>query len=176
MANHFRKSFGRPVRTRQLLVAEADIAAARKLLLLLANADELPTRKARSRGCADAGSGNRSQIVDDAMFAFVLRQRRLKIFGESFTSEAPFAMLLTLYLNEHRDPQMSVRSLTKLAWLPYTTVVRWVDELERDGWIARNADVSDRRQVKGGLKLSDKGRAALERLFGWAEEEADAEE
>jgi DNA-binding MarR family transcriptional regulator len=170
MANHFRKSFDRPVAVRQLLVAEADIAAGEKLLRLLANADGIAGKPAtRRQRPGDEGTSSRSHAAAEAAFAFALRQRRLKVFGESFTAEAPFAMLLTLYVHGDREPDMSVRSLTKLAWLPYTTVVRWVQDLERDGWIERNHDITDRRKVKGGIKLSDRARTALEQAFSWAE-------
>jgi DNA-binding MarR family transcriptional regulator len=66
-------------------------------------------------------------------------------------------------VNEEREPDISVRLLGKLAWLAYTTAVRWVDELESKGLVRRQAHPSDGRA--GRVQLTKKARAALEKLF-----------
>lgn len=108
-----------------------------------------------------------SPVREAAERAFAFRQRRMEMFDGSFATEPPFALLLALYVHEEREPDISVRMLAKLAWLAYTTAVRWVDELEREGLVEREAHPGDGRA--GRVQLTKKARAALETLFGGPE-------
>jgi DNA-binding MarR family transcriptional regulator len=67
---------------------------------------------------------------------------------------------------EGREPEISVRLLAKLAWLAYTTTVRWVDELNQKGWVRLDTHRSDGRAHR--VELTEKARAALEELFSGA--------
>jgi hypothetical protein len=150
--------------SRHLLVHDSEIEAARTLLQLLAN------EGATAQGRRDAGgttpAAKRSPIRDKAEDVFAFRQRRMEMFDGSFGSEAPFALLLTLYVCEGREPEISVRLLAKLAWLAYTTTVRWVDELDQKGWVRLDTHRSDGRAHR--VELTEKARAALEELFSGA--------
>jgi DNA-binding MarR family transcriptional regulator len=151
-----------------LLIHDSEIAAARTLLLLLANSGGEADDSTEVR--ASALATDPSPIRDRAEQAFALRQRRMELFERfegSFGTEPPFALLLTLYVHEEREPDISVRLLAKLAWLAYTTVVRWVDELESKGLIQRQAHPSDGRA--GRVQLTKKARSALENLFSGAD-------
>jgi DNA-binding MarR family transcriptional regulator len=144
------------------LVHDSEVAAARTLLQLLAN----------SGASADDGAlpGTRlpatghSAARDKAEEAFALRQRRMEMFEGSIGTESPFALLVTLYVYEDREPDISVRLLAKLAWLAYTTTVRWVDELDREGLVRLKPHRSDARAHR--VALTKMARAALEKLCG----------
>jgi DNA-binding MarR family transcriptional regulator len=148
--------------SRHLLVHDSDIAAARVLLTMLANSGGKagPPLQEKPKTLATTSS----RVRDAAESAYAFRQRRMEMFAGRFSTEPPFALLLALYVNEERTADISVRLLAKLAWVAYTTVVRWVDDLECEGLVEREAHPDDGRA--GRVQLTKKGRAALETLFG----------
>jgi DNA-binding MarR family transcriptional regulator len=96
-----------------------------------------------------------------------MRLRRIEILGETFSTEAPFAILLALYTTEHRDAPVIITRVNEVACLAQTTTLRWLSVLASEGWITRSKIAGDRRRVF--LSLTDQARIALDQLFSWPE-------
>ena len=144
---------------RRLVVAEADIAAAQRLLEVVV--------KAASPGSGApfkdplSGPVDRGDMIRRARTACELRERRLHSF--TFHAEAPFALLLVLYANEEWEPIVTLTRLTHLAWMSVSTCIRWLEVLETQGLINRKDDAEDKRKTL--VSLSAKGRGSLDELF-----------
>lgn len=110
-------------------------------------------------------SSSREYMLQQAQAALALRQRRLELFGDALSAEAPFAMLLALYVNEDREPVLTLTRLTQLSWVNPSTAIRWLEVLVDDGWIDRATDPDDLRKVR--LSMSTKARQKLDELFRW---------
>ena len=136
---------------RRLVVAEADIAAAQRLLEVVV--------KAASPGSGApfkdplSGPVDRGDMIRRARTACELRERRLHSF--TFHAEAPFALLLVLYANEEWEPIVTLTRLTHLAWMSVSTCIRWLEVLETQGLINRKDDAEDKRKTL--VSLSAKG-------------------
>ena len=96
-----------------------------------------------------------------------LRAARRGIFGNALFGEPAWEVLLELYEAQLTHRSESVSSLCIASGVPATTALRWIQNLENDGWIERTADPKDRRRVF--VKLSQKGQDAMNRLFARSE-------
>ena len=145
---------------RRLLVAEEDVAAARRLLSVLApsGADHGEEQERRP----DA-----QEVRQRAHIELALRQRRMQIFEESLATEVAFALLLALYVAEGHEPIANMTRLSKLAAVQLTTTQRWVGFLIQKGLIKRAKPGKDRR--KAVLSLTAEARSKLDELFSWTE-------
>lgn len=76
-----------------------------------------------------------------------LRRRRLRIrhFPKCYFSEGAWAILLDLFVCQHRGRKVSTISACLASEVPETTALRWLEVLEKDGFIRREAAGSDRR-------------------------------
>jgi DNA-binding MarR family transcriptional regulator len=88
------------------------------------------------------------------------RRTRSELFEEAMFGEPAWDMLLALYVAEGQGRQQTVSRITSWADAPQTTALRWLEYLERENLISREANPLDRRSVF--LKMTDKGRATLE--------------
>jgi DNA-binding MarR family transcriptional regulator len=77
--------------------------------------------------------------------------------------EPAWDMLLELFAAERLGKKFSVSGLCYCSGVPATTALRWIDRLEKVGWINREADEADRRRYW--VRLSDRGSAAMLRYF-----------
>lgn len=87
-------------------------------------------------------------------------QRVLQAAGVQL-DRAGTALLYQLHL--HPDSAPRVTSLAALLGVDTPTVTRKVQQLERDGYVARSADEADRRAIR--ISLTATGSDALERLM-----------
>jgi DNA-binding MarR family transcriptional regulator len=142
-------------RRRVVWIADDDVATARRLLELLEDAP----------GPDGRDPGDRRLAVDRARSTLSLRKRRVELLGELFASEPPFALLIALYANESRYPEMSLGDLNELASVTPTTALRWLDDLVASGWIERRR--LPRRKTR--LSLTTKARTGLDKLLSWPE-------
>lgn len=162
MAKRKRKLFdASPPLGRQIVVSDADVAAAERLLSMLVASESRRGKPGDSALHSEVD--NPSVLLAEAWRAFALRQRRLKVFGKGFTAEPPFAILLTLYVTENLEPIITISRLSELAMLSLTTVLRWLDQLTDGKWIERTEDKSDGRRVH--IALTNKARLALQQVF-----------
>jgi DNA-binding MarR family transcriptional regulator len=82
------------------------------------------------------------------MVADILRLRRLrdKLFGGDLFGEPAWDMLLEVYAAEWTGRKLSVSGACYASGVPSSTALRWILRLERDGWLRRIGDPSDRRR------------------------------
>lgn len=90
-----------------------------------------------------------------------LRRRRVRSrhFPKCYFSEGAWAMLLDLFVCQHRGRKVSTISACLASEVPETTALRWLEALEKDGFVKREAAGSDRR-VKY-VTLTDSGHEAV---------------
>lgn len=92
-----------------------------------------------------------------------LRARRQRFFGDSLFGEPAWDMLLELYEAKYRGRRVGVTSLCYGSGVPMTTALRWITNLERDGWVVRARDSTDHRRVW--VDPTDKTIRAVKSLF-----------
>lgn len=142
-------SFDRDDPTRTVTLSTREIRDAVRLLGRLAEYDQ-------SEG------GSRAVFVGRARRVIAERRRRIGIFGVSMFGEPAWDMLLVLYTEEGRQ-RLTVGKLISATGHAPTTAQRWLDYLERQGLIRREAHPLDRRSTF--VELADKGCNALDAYF-----------
>ena len=91
------------------------------------------------------------------------RRRRDAVFGGGLFVDPAWDILLHVYAGQLDNAAVSVADVTKETALPATTVLRWVERLERLGLLRRSRDKSDARRRS--IHLSPVGTAAMEQYF-----------
>jgi hypothetical protein len=91
----------------RLFVRADDIAAARRLLTLVAYAENDDDR---------SGSHVNADAAQQARAPLMLRGRRVEVLGPRFRSEQPFLILLALHGAERQEPQITKTRLMNLSW------------------------------------------------------------
>jgi len=148
-------------------MSDEDIAAARKFLEIIANAD-VGADVAGERGTAPAGAtgesartADQNAILHKAREVLAFSERRFRAFG--FSLESAFLLLLVLYTNEEWEPVVTITRLTQLSRIPNSTALRAVDLLVEKGFIERTHHSKDGRKTL--LSLSPAGRKRIEDFF-----------
>ena len=99
------------------------------------------------------------------------RHRRSTFFSAELFADPAWDILLDLFLAELQQRTVAVRELGRSSTVPSTILNRWLDKLEKDGWLGRKPDPSnpDRRVAA----LSAAGRSAMQAWLGeWIESRA----
>lgn len=95
------------------------------------------------------------------------RRRRTKIFAsDELFGEPAWDILLDLFIAAKERRRVSVTSACIGSAVPSTTALRWITILERNGFLAREADPGDARRVY--VKLSARGYSAMLEYFASA--------
>jgi DNA-binding MarR family transcriptional regulator len=92
-----------------------------------------------------------------------MRRNRDRFFGADMFADPAWDILLELYASALAQLRMSVTSLCAAAAVPPTTALRWINQLEEKGLIARKADPTDGRRHF--LMLSKEGCEAMNAYF-----------
>ena len=118
--------------------------------------------KLNDNGTPSLSSRSQAEIrlVREAIRA---RAARTSFFKARFFSDPAWDILLDLYLAELRQRRLSVSAIGVSADVPLTTLLRWLDTLQREGLIERAADPLDGRRVF--VTLSTKASAAMHSYF-----------
>lgn len=108
-----------------------------------------------------------SIAIDEARTEFVrrsraARQHRIKVFGTAIAREVPWDILLVLYMN-HEQTKVSVSSIHADVIAPQTTVLRWLNHLESEGFVERWPNPTDQRISFIGLSTA--GKCTLDLYF-----------
>jgi MarR family transcriptional regulator, temperature-dependent positive regulator of motility len=120
---------------------QANIA---KLDSLQDQLDDLRNRLMEHPSAAPADKAALGQIAQEIV---LLRQRRAAVFGNSdLFGEPAWEIFLTLYSAHEAQQKLSVTGVCEEARLPLATGLRWIDKLEKEGWVYRAADPVDRRR------------------------------
>ena len=133
-------------------MSDRDVAEARRLLSLLADAEsDLGVEAAAVPSTEAAASG---KLLDRAGAILAARRRREAIFGEP-----AWEMLLLLYVGES-ESRRTIGRLGDLAGISKSTTLRWIDYLDSRGLVRREPHPTDRRAVF--VELTRKGRRAID--------------
>lgn len=144
-----------PSQSRFYWLSDEDVGAAVRLLALLARGEGFDV---------PAGQPLVAPTLEErARHALALRQRRIALLGDMFSTEAPFAMLLALYAGRTRAAPHTVTELNEATRLPPSTALRWLGPLVSGGWVTRTRGSDARRSE---LRLTKKAGKALDELFG----------
>lgn len=92
-----------------------------------------------------------------------LRRNRDRFFGDDLFADPAWDILLELYAATLGQLRVSVTSLCHGAAVPATTALRWINQLEDRGLIARRDDPMDGRRHF--LMLSNEGLDAMNGYF-----------
>ena len=108
------------------------------------------------------------------LLRFVRRTRALReeFFSVDLFSDPAWEMLLYLYEAEITQQRPSIRDIPRQTKVAPTTVLRWLEALEGQGFIVRTPDPSDGRRVF--VSLSDEALARMDGLFVAIEDELEA--
>lgn len=91
----------------------------------------------------------------------LVRRRRIRpaFFADRLFNEAAVDVLLDLYISEHASGLVRTYRACMASWLPPTTALRQLDQLESRGLIARERNPNDKRSTL--VALTDLGRATI---------------
>lgn len=153
------KSF-RPVDDSSILrITERDVEDARRLLSLLVAGTGARWGEAPMPGECSGPDVSPPALMRRARDTLANRRRRQDIFGKAMFGEPAWEMLLLLYITEP-GPRQSISRLADESGASRTTALRWIDYLEGQGLIRREAHPNDRRIAF--VQLTQKGRQSIE--------------
>lgn len=92
------------------------------------------------------------------------RASRRQFFSADLFADPAWDILLELYALECEQRRISVSKLCLAAAVPSTTALRWLDKLQTDGMITRQADPLDARRVW--VSMSQAGFVAMGSYLG----------
>lgn len=138
----------------KVVVSERDAREAARLLQLLS---------AAINGQADLTGEqlpDREKLIERARLVLSSRQLRASYFNRAMFGEPAWDVLLALYITEGTEDPHSVGRIAELVQAPLTTVARWIDYLEKERMVCREAHPSDKRVIF--IRLLERGRQLLE--------------
>jgi DNA-binding MarR family transcriptional regulator len=144
-------------------LSERDLKDAARLFRRLADA------ALAANGLPEFPSGplatqDRETLISRARIVLNARRLRERHFNRIMFGEPAWDILLMLYASEQSAGRLTVSRLAEWVETPLTSVVRWVNFLEEEGLVARQAHPTDRRTFF--VVLLGKGRAALDAYLG----------
>jgi len=84
------------------------------------------------------------QLAREIVFS---RQRRAEVFGDGdLFGEPAWDIFLALYAAQEAEHKLSVTGVCEVAGVPLATGLRWIEKLEKEGWVYRTSDPVDRRR------------------------------
>lgn len=93
----------------------------------------------------------------------LVRGNRNRHFPAGYFSDPAWDILLDLDKAERENLNFHIANIGHDANIPLTTLLRYLATLEKDGFVTRGSDPTDRR--KSLVRLSDKGRELLDKVF-----------
>jgi DNA-binding MarR family transcriptional regulator len=148
--------------SKTVTVTEKDVRDAVRLFRLLADPTVLANGLPESFPSAEPA--DRQSLISRARIVLNSRRLRERYFNRAIFGEPAWDMLLVLYVTEQSDERLTMSRLAEWVQAPLTTVLRWMDYLEREQLVERQAHPTDRRIVF--VKLLEKGRKALNSYLG----------
>lgn len=143
--------------SRVVKLTTQDVDDARRLLSLLASNAERITIEPPTR----SGEGvflNKHSLLSKAKQVIANRRRRHEIFGSAMFGEPAWDMLLLLYALD-AGARQTLGRLSDMSGTTKTTALRWMDYLEQEQLVRREAHPTDRRAAV--LEITEKGRDAV---------------
>jgi len=94
---------------------------------------------------------------------YATRRTRSRFFPDDLFAEPAWDILLLLYGVEQSQERLSISAVCASVGAPATTVLRWIEKLERAGLISRQKHPTDRRV--SWLQLTQDCISRLDRFF-----------
>lgn len=142
---------------RTVRVSDRDVAEARRLLSLLADAQAGAPAEAEPE--ASMRGSPPAELLSRARAILEGRRRREALFGKTIFGEPAWEMLLLLYLGAS-ESRRTLGRLGELAGISKSTALRWIDYLDRQELVRREPHPTDKRAVF--VELTKKGRQSLD--------------
>lgn len=122
---------------------DSDQTSLAKLNSLQEQLDDLRNRLvAPNKDATDAAS--LGQVAREIVSS---RKRRAAVLGQSdLFGEPAWDILLGLYASAEAQQKLTVSGVGEVSGVPQTTAIRWIEKLEKDGWVRRVPDPVDRRR------------------------------
>ena len=89
-------------------------------------------------------SADEAEVVAQIISA---RRKRANRFSANLFADPAWDMMLELFLARLQGRRLATSELARLANVPVTTSLRWIDKLEADGWVRRVPDRHDLRRI-----------------------------
>jgi len=104
----------------------------------------------------------------DLFYNLVQKERlarliRLEMFDGSVVNDSSWPVLLELFTSHLDGARMRTRALCALSSLPQTTTLRYLDHLEKFGFVQREDDPMDQRITL--VSLTEVGASSMRRYF-----------
>lgn len=128
--------------------------------------EQLDQLRARLSADEQAGTGPELDPVESLRLVREIlrsRRRRNEVFGDDLFGEPAWDLLLELYAAEITQQRVSVSSACIASAVPPTTALRWIEKLEKEGWIGREGDPLDRRRYW--VFLKEQGIVAMRKYL-----------
>ena len=105
------------------------------------------------------GNGSNITLIDLACIIYETRQLRSRFFGNRFSGETAYDMMLFLYCELEKPRKTSVTGLAYASGCSATTGLRRIDWLVSNGLLEKELDPHDARRTW--VELSEKGLAQV---------------
>lgn len=136
-----------------------DVEDVTRLLRLLAS-DEKSSDVNGPRVVQEAEDRSAQWLLSKARKVIRDRQLRTEYFNPAMFGEGAWDILLILYVTDSAGARQTRASLARRLAMPASTVHRWIDYLEKERFVQRDAHPTDKRTSF--VRLLDKGRRALD--------------
>lgn len=144
---------------RAVTLTGRDREDARRLLALLSEHDREVAGSALPAALLQSIHTEQEQLREKARQILALRRKRCRLFSGAMFGEPAWEMLLTLYAADGAG-RLTVSGLALQSGSSKATALRWIDYLERQELIERQAHPTDQRAAFA--KLTEQGKEALE--------------
>jgi len=135
--------------TRMRAFPKDEVTASKQADLAKLNSlqDQLDDLRDRLMGDPSTAATDKAALGQLAREIVLLRQRRAAVFGDSgLFGEPAWEIFLALYAAHEAQQKLSVTGVCEEARLPLATGLRWIEKLEKEGWVYRAPDPVDRRR------------------------------
>lgn len=105
---------------------------------------------------------DQEKLIGRVRQSYIDRRKRIIYFGDWMFGEPAWDILLVLYIDSKLQ-RCTVGRLTELAGAALTTIIRWIEALEKRGFVRRTPHPNDRRSSF--IELTSKGEEALNSYF-----------
>lgn len=127
-------------------------------------ATELDDLRRRLDSLAEKVLARNAQVsVEEVRGVIGARALRFDLFKWGLFADPAWDMLLYLYLKKLEQQRVAVSKLCTASYVPETTALRRIDQLEREGLIARHKDHLDARRMW--VELSPGGSSTMKSYF-----------
>lgn len=110
-----------------------------------------------------AGDCDSGECARRARSEIQARSARARFFRASLFSDPAWDILLELFSAEQEGRRVSISAAGLTAQIPLTTVLRWINALEREGLVERAGDPTDARRTF--LRLTESGLRSMTHYF-----------